>query len=85
MLGLVHAQFEWSITANPAKKRKRVCKLDLFSAIYLPYCDMYITEDDEQRKCLIEIAATAKLPVEIFSVSDFSARLMPRQFLSMSA
>jgi hypothetical protein len=85
MLGLVHAQFEWSITANPAKKRKRVGKLDLFSAIYLPYCDIYITNDDEQRKCLIGIAAAAKSPVEILSFADFSSRLMPLNFLKIGA
>jgi hypothetical protein len=85
MLGLVHAQFEWSITANPAKKRKRVGKLDLFSALYLPYCDIYITDDDEQRKCLIGIASTAKLPVEILSFRDFSGRLMPLSHLIVGA
>jgi hypothetical protein len=85
MLGLVHAQFEWSITANPAKKRKRVGKLDLFSAIYLPYCDIYITDDDEQRKCLTQIAAAVKLPVEALSFPDFSSRLMPLNFLKIGA
>jgi hypothetical protein len=82
MLGLVHAQFEWSITGAPVKKKKRVGKTDLFSAIYLPYCDLYITDDDEQRRCMTEIAVAAKLPVEILSFRDFSDRLMP---LALSA
>jgi hypothetical protein len=83
MLGLVHAQFEWSITDNPAKKRKRVGMTDLFCAIYLPYCDVYVTDDDEQRRCLTEIAAAVKLPVEIRSFAEFSGRLMPLAHLTV--
>jgi hypothetical protein len=82
MLGLIHAQFEWSITDNPAKKRKRVGMTDLFCAMYLPYCDLYITDDDEQRRCLTEIAAAIKLPVEIRSFAEFSGRLMPLAHLT---
>src|SRR6266436_3998255 len=85
LLGLVHAQFEWSIIEKPIKKNKRIGKTDLFCAIYLPYCDLYITDDDEQRRCLTEIAAVAKLPVEILSFSDFSGRLMPLNHLTVSA
>jgi len=77
MLGLVHAQFEWAIREKQAKKDKRVGRIDLFCAIYLPYCDLFITNDDEQRRCLREIAAAANLPVEILSFSDFRDRLMP--------
>jgi hypothetical protein len=82
MLGLVHAQYEWSITGDPAKKRKRVGMTDLLCAIYLPYCDMYVTDDDEQRRCLREIAAAARLPVEVRSFAEFSSRLMPLTHLT---
>ena len=76
MLGLMHAQFEWSIRENQIRKRKRVGRIDLFCALYLPYCDIFITNDNEQRRCLKEIAAAAKLPVEIFSHTEFSNRLL---------
>jgi hypothetical protein len=76
MLGLIHAQFEWSIREKPIKKSKRIGKIDLFCSAYLPYCDLYITNDDEQRMCLTEIGAAAKLSVEILSFTDFSNRLM---------
>lgn len=66
LLGLVHAQFEWTIRA-----RKGPGRVDLFSAIYLPYCDIYVTDDDAQRKCLTEIALTANLPVDVVSFRDF--------------
>jgi hypothetical protein len=82
MLGLFHAQFEWSIREQPIKKNKRIGKTDLFCAIYLPFCDLYITDDEEQRRCLAEIATTAKLPVEILSLASFSDRLMPLAHIS---
>jgi hypothetical protein len=85
MLGLVHAQFEWSIIEKPIKKNKRIGRTDLFCAIYLPYCDLYITDDDDQRRCLTEIADAAKLPVEILSFTDFSSRLMPLNHLTVGA
>jgi hypothetical protein len=77
LLGLVHAQFEWTIRGTQIKAKKRVSRIDLFSAIYLPYCDTYVTDDSEQHRCLSEIKTTAKLPVEIVSFTDFSQRLMP--------
>ncbi len=85
MLGLIHAQFEWSIIEKPIKKNKRIGKTDLYCALYLPYCDLYITDDDEQRRCLTEIAAAAKLPVKILSFAEFSGPLMPLDHLVVSA
>jgi hypothetical protein len=74
ILAIVHALFEWAIREKQAKKDKRVGRTDLFCSLYLPYCDIYITNDDEQRRCLIEIAAAAKLPVEVISFEEFSQR-----------
>ncbi len=85
MLGLIHALFEWAIREKPVKKDKRIGKTDLFCAIYLPYCHLYITNDDEQSRCLTEIAVAAKLPVEILSFADFINRLMPLAHLSVGA
>lgn len=85
MLGLVHAQFEWAIRQNPIKKNKRVGWIDLFCAIYLPYCDLYITNDDEQRRCLTEIAATAELSVEISTFSSFGDKFLAPALLGRTA
>jgi hypothetical protein len=85
MLGLVHAQFEWSIIEMPKKKGQRIGKTDLFCAIYLPYCDLYVSDDEEQRRCLTEIATAAKLPVELLSFKDLSSRLMPLNHLAVGA
>jgi hypothetical protein len=85
MLGLAHALFEWAIREKQVKKDKRVGRIDLFCAIYLPYCDLFITNDDEQRRCLGEIATAAKLPVEVLSFVDFRDRLTPLAHLSVGA
>ena len=85
MLGLVHAQYEWTVAEKQVNKGKRVNRIDLFSAIYLPYCDVYITNDVQQGRCLTEIAATAKLPVEILTLASFSKRLMPFAHISVGA
>jgi len=75
MLGLVHAQFEWGIRETQVNENKRVNRVDLFSAIYLPYCDIYITNDLEQKRCVAEITSTANLPVEVFSLREFGDRM----------
>jgi len=75
-LGMVHAQYDWSITDKQVKREKRVGRLDMFSAIYLPYCNLYITDDSEQRRCLSEIAVAANLPVEVLSFASFRSRLL---------
>jgi len=75
MLGLVHAQFEWTIREPRIREVKRVNRVDLYSAIYLPYCDIYITNDLEQKRCLTEIAATANLSVRIYSLAEFGDAL----------
>jgi hypothetical protein len=36
MLGLAHAQFDWTIRGTQVTKRKRVGGVDLFCSIYLP-------------------------------------------------
>lgn len=85
MLGLVHMQFEWSIIGTPAPTKKRIGKTDTLSAIYLPYCDVYVTNDKRQRKCFKEIASSAQLPVEVWSLAEFRNHLMPFAFLSKTA
>jgi hypothetical protein len=40
-------------------------------SIYLPYCDKFVTTDEEQRKCLREIAHLATVETEIMSYDDF--------------
>lgn len=45
---------------------------DLFMAVYLPYCDRFVTGDWPQEKSLREIAAEACVPCDVDSYESFS-------------
>ena len=46
-------------------------RTDLFMAAHLPYCSQFITNDEEQDKCLREIVSIAGLSTAIHSYDDF--------------
>jgi hypothetical protein len=55
---------------------------DLFMAVYLPYCQKFITAEiyREQEKCLREIATVAQFPTIVQSYDDFCSRFLVRGF-----
>ena len=48
---------------------------DLYMSVYLPYVDMFVTDDADQERALREIARLANLETKILSYKDFSAML----------
>ena len=48
---------------------------DLYMSVYLPYVDMFVTDDQDQEKALREVARLAKLETKILSYDDFCATL----------
>ena len=46
---------------------------DLFMAVYLPYCDQFVTAEvrREQEKCLRAVASAANLETKVLSYDDF--------------
>jgi hypothetical protein len=48
---------------------------DLYMSVYLPYVDMFVTNDDDQEKALREVARLAKLETKILSYDNFCAAL----------
>lgn len=48
---------------------------DLFMATYLPYCDIFVTRDAEQVKCLRELVKYQDVRPEILSFEEFTANL----------
>jgi hypothetical protein len=74
VLAATMAQFKRAIVATPRKKR-RAGRVDLLMSIYLPYCRVFVTHDDDQEECLREMAATANLDREILSYDEFRRRL----------
>jgi hypothetical protein len=45
-------------------------------AVFLPYCDLFLTNDGGQEKSLREAALKAGVPVEVRSYNDFCASLI---------
>jgi hypothetical protein len=48
---------------------------DLYMSVYLPYVDMFVTDDEDQERALREVARLAKLEAKILSYRDFCATL----------
>jgi hypothetical protein len=48
---------------------------DLYMSVYLPYVDLFVTDDANARKALREVARLAKLETKILSYDDFCAAL----------
>ena len=51
---------------------------DLFMAVYLPYCNQFVTaeQDGEQERCLAEVARLAGVPTLVRSYDDFCCGLL---------
>ncbi|MGA7849087.1 MAG: hypothetical protein WCA13_08250 [Terriglobales bacterium] len=50
---------------------------DQLMSVYLPYCDIFITGDPAEERCLREIARAAKVATEVWSYTDFRVRVCP--------
>jgi len=48
---------------------------DQMMAVFLPYCDLFLTNDGGQEKSLREAALRAGVPVEVRSYNDFLCKL----------
>ena len=51
-------------------------RLDLMMAAYLPFCDLFVSHDGPQLRCLKEVAEQCNLRVSVCSYTDFRAGLM---------
>ena len=49
---------------------------DQMMAVFLPYCDLFLTNDGGQEKSLCEAASKAGIPVVVRSYNDFCASLI---------
>jgi hypothetical protein len=61
----------------------RAGAVDLYSAVYLPYCEQFVTDDKRQRACFERIVSTAALSTAISSYFDFRNRVAPSRIFSL--
>ena len=47
----------------------------LFMAVYLPYCDVFVTRDAEQERCLRELTKYIGIDTEVLSFDAFKDEL----------
>jgi hypothetical protein len=71
LLSLCVAEFHRCIKHVRARSDFKAGRLDLFSSVYLPYCDRFITNDKGQRNSLALVAAEAGLITEVCSLAAF--------------
>jgi len=71
ILSLCVAQFQRCIRDWRAPSFYNAGRLDLFMAVYLPYCDRFITRDPGQYNALAAVAEEAKLATEVCTYEQF--------------
>jgi hypothetical protein len=48
---------------------------DQMMAVYLPYCDQFLTDDKPQHRCLTEVASAAVIPTRVRFYEEFRSTL----------
>jgi hypothetical protein len=79
-LALIYAKFlPWynnAVRDPNAGERVIAGSNDLYMSVYLPYVDMFVTDDEDQERALREVVRLAKLETKILSYKDFCATLL---------
>lgn len=70
------AQYQWGVRVRKEPSPYKAGRLDLFSAAYLPYCDVFITRDGPQREALNVVAERAKLKTSVLAATGFLESLL---------
>ena len=63
VLSVFMAEYGYGVRSAKALGSYRAERSDLLSALYLPYCDIFVTDDKRQLRCLPEIAGVARSSV----------------------
>lgn len=75
---LLMAWYDRSMREYQGGEKFHAGRFDLFMAIYLPYCEQFLSDEarGEQERCLAEVARLAGVPTVVRSYDDFCAGLM---------
>ena len=66
--------YDRSLRQAPAMSYK-AGRNDQMMAVYLPYCDQFLTDDKQQHRCLTEVASRAGIPTQVLFYDDFRSSL----------
>ena len=74
---LCGVMLSWFNTSLKHKSGERFAagRDDMFMAVYLPLCDLFVTRDRDQHKCFAELAQYADVGTEVSYFDEFAADL----------
>lgn len=74
---LCGVMLSWFNTSLKHKSGERFAagRDDMFMAVYLPLCDLFVTRDRDQHKCLAEVTQYADVGTEVAYFDEFTADL----------
>lgn len=77
LLAHARALYERCVPEKPATTFKKLAKrIDTYMAIYLPYCDQFVTADDDQHRCFNTVVSELKLSTTVLTYNDFRKGLL---------
>jgi len=72
LVAYARAQYERCVAVMPATNRKRLAnRVDTFMAVYLPYCALFVTADEDQHRCFSTVASELKLGTSVLMYEQF--------------
>lgn len=75
LVALCFSQYDRCIRGERQPWLGKAGRLDMFSATYLPYCKVFVTNDDGQRKALRTVAEMIGRQMDILLFSEFKEKL----------
>jgi len=75
LVALCFSQYDRCIRGEREPSLGKAGRLDVFSAVYLPYCQVFVTKDEGQHKALTAVSELMELSTSILMYEVFKANL----------
>jgi hypothetical protein len=75
LVALCFAQYDRCIRSEREQSLGKAGRIDILSAVYLPYCKSYVTNDEGQNKALNAVAELMEADISVVLYEDFTDRL----------
>ena len=75
-MALCFSQYDICIRKENAPRPGRAGRQDMFSSLFLPYCRVFVTNDEGQYKALKAVADLTGLETTIMMYPDFKSGLI---------
>ena len=75
LVALCFIQYDLCIRDENVESLGKAGRHDMFSAVYLPYCAIFVTRDEGQYKALTAVAKLGGLKASVMMYEDFKESL----------